>query len=311
MTIRRVKLIGDSTIFNPQVSVLIRKIHKIVLPIAVLVGTWTLFMGGTKAEQIDIESTAVQIFGAIKATQPLEQKLSVSTSDALVVQDYLIALMRPTWGMDVGYCANMAYHSDTHLMPQTAILLENMFTGTRAIVSRAFGIDMHAAGELMFRVKSDDINVASTRQEMITAVSSVIPAVRMTDQLLGEDEADDDAASVATNLQVRMFVLGREYKLNDDEDWIQRLPQVSITLSDEGGRELTNSNSQAKRLHPIDSLLLVRDALFERGILLKPNDVVGIGIWTGEYPIATLGRLAADFEGLADDKPERIYMGFK
>ncbi len=267
-----------------------------------------LVPAGACAESFDIEGAAVAYFEAFSRIQAQHEPVLVEPSQVINVQDYLVALMRPTWGMDVGYLADAAADAE---MPPTGILLENMFTGTRAVVTRDFGIEMLAAGELMFRVGSEDINSATTREDALAALQSVIPAVRMSDQLLAADARRNPEQHMAANLQIRMYVLGNEVELADDVDWVERLPKVGITLLDQDKQQLAASSLDPGRTHPIDAVLRMRDALNSRGIALKSDDVLGIGAWTEGYPVADLSRLAAVFDGVVPNQPMQVYMGFK
>ncbi len=227
---------------------------------------------------------------------------------AIEVQDYLIALMRPTWGMDVGYFAEGVDESGA---PSTGILLENHFTGTRAVINRAYGINMHAAGELMFRVGSEFINDATAKDEVIASLESVIPAIRMTDRLLPDQAQEDSEQHLAANLQVRMFVLGGEIPLEDSSDVIDRLSDVQIKLLDQSKSIIVASDAAKQHGHPIDAVCNVVEALKQRGIYLRQGDVIGIGSWTDSYPVADLTRLSAKFDGLDAGDPNKILVGFR
>ena len=267
-----------------------------------------LAAGAASAEEFDIESAAVTLFDSFSKIQQQHDTLAMEPERVLDVQNYLIALMRPHWGMDVGYLADLGSDSQ---QPPTGILLENMFTGTRAVVSRSFGIDMRAAGELMFRVGSDDINEAQTREEVIASLHSVIPSVRMTDRLLAAEDQDSVARHTAANLQIRMYVLGQEYEFSGEDDLIERLPEIRIVLLDQNKETLATSGPVADRQHPIDSILHMCHALNARGIRIEVGNVLGIGSWTDSYPVAELTRLAAVFNGLDQDRPVQVYMGFR
>ncbi len=260
------------------------------------------------AETFDVEGAAVGIFDAFSEIRQHSEPMAIEADRAIDVQNYLIALMRPTWGMDVGYLAEPGAGSER---PPTGILLENMFTGTRAVIPRSFGIDMLASGELMFRIGSEDINGADTRESAIASLQSVIPAVRMSDQLLPPESRASVDQHTAANLQIRMFVLGHEVELSPETDWIERLPNVAITLMDQDQATVAQSDVDAPREHPIDAVLRISKTLNSRGITLRIGDVIGIGSWTDGYPVADLTRLAAVFVGLGSQDSPQVYMGFQ
>ena len=259
------------------------------------------------AEEPNIEGTANTIFKAFSKNKQLENELQVSSTSAVAVQDYYIALLRPTWGMDVGYAAIGGYDGTK---PLTGVLLENMFTGTRAVIDRSLGIGMSASAELLFRVGSDEFNLASDRMEALASLRTVIPGVRLTDALLPGNVTGDSAVTSATNLQVRMCVLGGEVKLAPNDEWIERFDKFSVVLYDENKEVVTDYQNSAST-NPLDAVLLVRDALNERGIILREGDLIALGPVTKGVEVTDLARLRAEFHGLSDDEQVQVYMGFR
>ena len=257
-----------------------------------------------------IESQAKTIFKAFTRNHTVETELNIESDKALDIQNYYIALLRPTWGMDVGY-ASLAMNADVDLkVPPTGILLENMFTGTRAVITRSFGVDMHAAAEILFRVKSEEINTAATREDALKSLYSVIPGVRLSDKLL--QAADNNAAesqNLAMNLEVRFCVLGTEIPLLSGQNWNEKLEQFSLSVYDQSKTEIAVQDESAK-VHPLDAVMATRDALHQRGIHLLPQDILAIGPLTEQFEVEQLSRLRVVYHGLSEE-PTSVYMGFQ
>ncbi|MDE0310348.1 MAG: hypothetical protein OXI60_11065 [Acidiferrobacterales bacterium] len=254
-----------------------------------------------------IEETANRLFKAFTKTNQLETGLDVSPVAGVAVQDYYIALLRPTWGMDVGFSAVSVGGSES---PLTGILLENMFTGTRSVIDRSYGIDMRAAPELLFRVGSAELNDAIDRTEALASLQSVIPGVRLSDALLADGTQHHHAVTSAANLEVRMCVLGGELKLAGSTDWIDQLADYSVVMYDQNKTTITDYRHSAAK-HPLDLVLEVRDALAHRGIQVQRDDLIALGPLTDGVSVEELSRLRAVFHGLSDDQPLVIYMGFR
>jgi len=264
----------------------------------------------TFAQVTDIEQTANTLFKSFTRTDALDTDLKVDSASAIAVQDFFIALLRPTWGMDVGYVA-LATEADSGVQgPPTGILLENMFTGTRAIIDRSFGINMQAAAELYFRVKSADLNTAQTREQAIKALESVIPGVRLSDTLLPEEIQAHKPLKAAANLEVRMCVLGGALLLNGDVGWIEKLAEFSVSMLDQDKQRIAFRQSPMA-VHPLDAVLATRDALLARGIEVSAGDILAVGTLTDSYDIENLTRLRVEFEGLTNEQQVFVYMGFR
>lgn len=259
-------------------------------------------------DNLDVEVTANTIFKAFTKKHQIDAIPDISAESAISVQDYYIALLRPTWGMDVGYVAQFPdAATSSHL---TGVLLENMFTGTRAIVDRSYGVQMHASGEILFRVASEKINSAKTRKEAFQALQSVIPAVRLSDNLIIGDALASESLTSAINLEVRFFVMGAELQLQSQDDWERRLASFSITLLDQDKNQIAVFD-EALAIHPIDALLSMLKTLRERGLEIRVNDVLAIGSLTETVSVEKLSRLRAVFDGLSDTEQVSVYMGFR
>lgn len=258
----------------------------------------------------DIEATANTLFKSFTGTNAVDVHLGVDPENAVAVQDFFIALLRPTWGMDVGYAAQATKANKTAQDPPTGILLENMFTGTRAVIHRSFGIDMQAAAELYFRVKSTDLNTAQTREEALLALHSVIPGVRLSDVMIPDDIPANPSLLSAANLEVRMCVLAGDLELDGNHNWIHRLSTFSVAMFDQDKQKFATKNPSMS-VHPLDAVLATRDALLQRGIQIQPGDILAVGALTDSYSIENLTRLRVEYEGLSEEQPVFVYMGFQ
>ena len=264
----------------------------------------------TLASATDIEATANTLFKSFTGTNSIDQHLGVDSETAIAVQDFFIALLRPTWGMDVGYAAQATEASNANQGLPTGILLENMFTGTRAVIHRSFGIDMQAAAELYFRVKSTDLNTAQTREEALLALYSVIPGVRLSDVLISDQVPHDQPLLSAANLEVRMCVLAGDLVLGGDHNWIQRLSTFSVAMFDQDKQQIAVKDPSMS-VHPLDAVLATRDALVQRGIQVQPGDILAVGALTDGHSVENLTRLRVEYEGLSEEQQVFVYMGFQ
>ncbi len=257
-----------------------------------------------------IESQASTIFKAFTKNHQIDTPLEVETEYVVDVQNYYIALLRPTWGMDVGYASLAMRKNPDWETPPTAILLENMFTGTRAVIHRSYGVHMHAAAEIMFRVGDQGINNASTREEALAALASVIPGVRLSDKLAARTHPVSQSFNSAMNLEVRFCVLGGEIPITSKHDWIKKLDNFSLSMFDQNKNEIA-VNNEPNAVHPLDAVLKTRDALHQRGIHLLPNEILAIGPLTEDFSVDELTRLRVVYDGLSDDDEAFVYIGFQ
>ncbi len=260
---------------------------------------------------MSVEDNAVVIFSAFTEQQSLDATdLAVTPETADSIQDFYIALLRPTWGMDVGYASLAMARSDTAELPPTGVLLENMFTGTRAVISRSFGFDMHAAAELMVRVGSPELNHATTRLEALSGLQALIPTVRLSDGYRSDAGAQAPPLARAANLYVRLCVLGRELGLRHEPAEIENLSSYSVEMLDQNQQQIVRKTS-AGQPHILDAVLATVKALGSRGIEVRTGDVLALGPLTDRFPVSELTRLRAVFHDLDRDEELSVYMGFQ
>ncbi len=266
---------------------------------------------GLSSDSASIENNAVVIFKAFTKNNSFDAaEIDVDAANATAVQDYYIALLRPTWGMDVGYASSSMVDTDQLAPVPTAILLENMFTGTRAVISRSFGVQMHAAAEILVRVGSDELNHATSREQALASIKTVIPGVRLSDALVDNATANNDSLVRATNLNVRFCVMGAEIELTNAQSEIEALADFSVTMLDQEQNEIAFS-SAANHPHILDAVLQTKDALQLRGIDLIAGDILALGPLTESFAVEDLSRLRAVFQGLDKDQDVFVYMGFQ
>ncbi len=260
---------------------------------------------------MSVEDNAVVIFSAFTKQQGLNPTdLAITSETAGSVQDFYIALLRPTWGMDVGYASLAMARSDTAELPPTGVLLENMFTGTRAVISRSLGFDMHASAELMVRVGSPDLNHATTRFEALSGLQTLIPSVRLSDGYRSDTSVPVPPLARAANLYLRLCVLGRELELRHEYAEIENLSSYSVEMLDQNRQQIVRKTS-ADQPHILDAVLATVKALRLRGIEVRTGDVLALGPLTDRYPISDLTRLRTVFHDLDSDEDLSVYMGFQ
>ena len=178
------------------------------------------------------------------------------------------------------------------------------------MISRDFGFDMQAAAELLVRVRSKEINHATTRLEALNGLKTLIPAVRLSDAYPTDSGIGGQPLTYATNLKVRFCVLGRELKLKHEQIEIENLAEFSVELLDQNEQQLVTATSD-NYPHVLDAVLTTLNSLNSRGIEVIAGDILALGPLTESFSVNDLDRLRAVFHGLDSSEDLSVYMGFQ
>ena len=167
------------------------------------------------------------------------------------------------------------------------------------------------------RVGSASINQATTREEALAALESVIPFIELPDLMFapGVELAATDL--IAVNVGARLGVMGEEIFLEssdgssslDNRDWMEVLGNIEVDMvagsADEiaqgGGEAIASGNSQALLGHPLDAVLWLVEDVKRSGQCLRPGDLLSLGSITAPMPVTSGQTIEARYHGLAEN----------
>lgn len=181
--------------------------------------------------------------------------------------------------------------------PLYGFLLESMLLESGDSLPLRFGARPMAEGDLMVRVGSGAINTATSDQELLASLDALIPFLELPDLMYEADATVDATALVAINVGARYGVMGEPIPLTADEDWITRLGNIRVQLSNDTGRTVASGDASALLGHPIQALRWLRDTLIAQGIELRPGDVLSLGSMTPLVPVEP-GQMRLRYFGL-------------
>ena len=251
--------------------------------------------------------------------------LEVSEDQAIAyaehMRDRFILDLLPDFGPIVGYKAALtsppaqARFGVEH--PLRGTLLYNMLLESGATVPGQFGSRPLFEPDLMVRVRSADINQATTHHEVLAALESVIPFIELPDLMFAPGVELDANDLMAVNVGARLGVMGEEIPLGnsalsprlDGQDWVDVLGNIEVEMVtgaadslDQAEMEtIASGNSQALLGHPLDVVLWLVEDLKQSGQSLRPGDLLSLGSITAPMPVTAGQTVQAHYHGLTEE----------
>jgi len=243
---------------------------------------------------------------------------SMTMEEAYKWQDEFMKLLEPELGPVIGYKAGgfdkSRQDSDTSRYWR-GTFLEKMFFNSGAHISMDSFINSFIESDLLLRVGSEEINTATTDDEILSALDAVIPFIEFPDSIFKStgmargqrQSAEDDAAGaemgrgrnqgaegdvagagmstgIITNMGTRIGVMGSPIPLTASEDCKNRLNTFTIVMTDQDGKELGSASVEAK-YEPLQVVRWLRDSLREGGKVLKKGHILSLGNLGVNVPI--------------------------
>ncbi|MDJ1181719.1 2-keto-4-pentenoate hydratase [Roseofilum casamattae] len=234
--------------------------------------------------------------GAIATNWSLEQ--------AMEWQTQFVRGLIPHLGPIVGYKAALtnpkAQESFGVSHPLRGTLLQQMLLPTGATVPLNFGTRGVFEADLIVRVSDEDINEATTAQQVLASLDAVIPFIELADLAYDPSIPLNGPALIAINAGARLGVVGEPIPLEATAEWEEKLGKIQVTLSNGEGAVLSEGSSAALLGHPLHVVLWLKEDLQKAGIRLKPGDLLSLGTITPLTPVTREMTIRANYLGLGE-----------
>lgn len=239
---------------------------------------------------------------------------NMTMEEAYKWQDEFMKLLEPELGKVIGYKAGgfdkSRQDSETSSRYWRGTFLEKMFFNSGAHISFDSFINSFIESDLLLRVGSEDINTATTDDEILLALDAVIPFIEFPDAIFKSTGwAQDRSTGIITNMGTRIGVMGNPIPLTASEDCKDRLNTFRIVMTDQDGMELGSGSVEAK-YEPLKVVRWLRDSLREGGKILKKGHLLSLGNLGVVAPLAEgAGGPAGDSEIFTGSRVKLTYLG--
>ena len=227
----------------------------------------------------------------------------VSLAHGQCAQDKLVALLSRQFGRPVGYKVGL-----TNAGAQQRFGVPHPVTGTiyeatlrlrdGAEVPVRFAAVPAVEADLLVRVRGDGINGSRTPEEVLHHIDQVIPFIELPDLVMAPNKLDGPNL-LAINVGARLGVSGAPIPPRADADFAAALGTMTVTMTDDTGKELAKAPGTALLGHPLNVLPWLAQDLAKRGKRLQAGDIVSLGGFSPALPVEAGRRYTVRYEGLA------------
>lgn len=269
-----------------------------------VLGAVTAILGATQAGADCASDAAIAQFVAdFQAKVPTQALVPEGTmDDALCTQEKLSEAMQAVLGPVVGYKAGLTSKPAQERFgvtePVGGPLYEKMLLEDGASVPVNFGARPMMEADLLLVIGDDDVNGATTPDEVMAHVSGVRPFIELPDLTVAEGQPLTGVTLTAMGVGPRLGVMGAEIAVDDPAAMSAALGAMTVTLRAANGEVLAEAPGAAVLGHPAQSVLW----LMQAGYQLQAGDLVSVGSFGPLLPPAKAGDSASvTYVGLPGD----------
>ncbi len=226
-----------------------------------------------------------------------------SLADGQCAQDKLVPLLARQFGRPVGYKVGLTNAAAQQRFgvphPVTGIIYEaTLRLRDGAEVPARFAAFPAVEADLLVRVRDEGINAARTHEEVLRHLDQVIPFIELPDLVMPPQRLDGPNL-LAINVGARLGVSGEPMPARADAEFAAALGAMTVTVTDDTGKELAKAPGTALLGHPLDVLPWLAADLAKRGKKLQAGDIVSLGGFSPAMPAEAGRRYTVRYEGLA------------
>lgn len=271
---------------------------------------WSLAAHGACLD--DAQVAAMVEAGA--AGKPAVTPEGLSEADGACTRAKLHALMTKRGAKVIGYKAGLTNPAVqkrfNYDKPVWGRLYEGMLLKSGSSVDAAFGARPLYEADLLVRVKSADINKATTPAQVMAAIDQVIPFIELPDLVVQAPPKLNGPGIGAINVGAKLGVIGTPLPVpaadGERAALLEGLRDMAVVLADAAGTEIARGRGADVLDHPLNAVVWLAKALAAEGEALQPGQVISVGSFSPLLPPKAGLKVTATYEGLPGVAPVTV-----
>ena len=241
--------------------------------------------------------------------------VTMSMSEAAVVQTRYIALIAKDLGDAVGYKAGLTNPAVQKRLnygkPLRGILFAKMILSSPARVAAAFGSRPVYEAD-MVAVVGDAARAMSARSplEAMQAMKEIRPFIELPDLVFDPQVKPDGPSLLAVNVGARLGVLGDPFPLPATAESVEKLAAVKIEVIDQTGTVVGGGKGADVLNNPLNAVLWIAETLKADGKALKDGDLLSLGSFSAFLSPKAGDTITVRYIGLAP-VPAEVTVAFE
>jgi 2-keto-4-pentenoate hydratase len=238
----------------------------------------------------------------------------LTDADGACTRAKLHDLMSQKGAKVIGYKAGLTnpavqkrFNSDK---PVWGRLYEGMLLPSGSAVDAAFGARPLFEADMLVRVRSSDVNLATTPGQVLEAIDQIIPFIELPDLVVQAPAKLNGAAIGAINVGAKLGITGQPIPVPageaDRAALLVALGEMTILLSDGSGGEIARGRGSDILEHPLNAVVWLAKAMAEEGLALKPGELVSLGSFSPLLPPKPGLEVTLTYQGLPGAAPVKV-----
>ncbi|TWO68519.1 fumarylacetoacetate hydrolase [Caenimonas sedimenti] len=257
------------------------------------------------------DAQVANLAASYTARAPAPDLAVMSEEDASCSRAKLAAVLAVRLGAPIGYKVGLTNEAIRRMVkgtgPAWGTLYGGDFVPSGAKVSVKFAARPTVEADLLVRVRSSDIQRATTPQQVLAALDQVIPFIELPDMLVANPNKLDARGMTAINMAARGGITGTSIAIPEDSAgqgiFFDALGQMKVQVADGSGRRMGTGTGADLLGHPMASALWLVQALAKAGIVLKAGDLLSLGSFPPVVVPSPGLVLRVTYEGLTGAQP--------
>ncbi len=239
----------------------------------------------------------------------------LSEADGACTRAKFQVLLGERLGKAVGYKAGLTNPAVQKRFgtekPVWGALYASMLLPSGSTVDAAFGTRPLFEADLLVRVRSSDINQATTPLQVLAAIDQVIPFIELPDLLVQSPAQLNGASLAAINVGARLGVVGAPLPVPrtraERYALLDALRDMEVVLSDaSSGAALGRGKGSDILGHPLNAVVWLAGALAQEGRALAPGDLISLGSFSPLLPPKPGQSITVRYHGLPGAAPVAV-----
>jgi 2-keto-4-pentenoate hydratase len=248
------------------------------------------------------------------AGKPAATPEGLDESDAACTRAKLHALRTKQGAKVIGYKAGLTNPAVqkrfNYDKPVWGRLYEGMLLNSGSIVDAGFGARPLYEADLLVRVRSADVNKATSPRQVLAAIDQIIPFIELPDLVVEAPGKLSGPAVGAINVGARLGVAGTPVAVpaaeSEQASLLDALRDMTIILADGSGAEVARGRGSDLLEHPLNAVVWLAKALATEGESLQPGQVISLGSFSPLLPPKPGLKVTATYQDLPGAAPVTV-----
>ena len=245
----------------------------------------------------------VQVYQSQSMVDDCYYQFVADMDTARTLQRQVVGLLAEDFqhiGYKVGLTDGKAREMFGISQPLVGVLFREMLLPDGAVVELDSTTSLLVELDLLARVKSAGINQADTVVEAARYIDAIIPFIELPVSLFRLDGGNAAALLMAGNVGAKWGVVGEPVTVDNAEELAERLPAMTLQLTDDTGEVLRAGRGSQILDHPLNSVLYLQKELALRNETMQPGQLISLGAIGGPVKAERGRGYTAEYSGYGD-----------